>query len=304
VVTVLFRDPDAVSLMNGLPAGVQDVYWDGQGLLPAAARSAEVFVPAAPVTGHDLDLIPRLPVLRLVQLCSSGADAFVGRIPPGVLLCTASANGRYVAEWVVGALIAAQRELPRIVRAQDAHVWSRRPTSRLIGKTVMIYGYGSIGRHLARQLAAFEVTVVPVAATARPGVHAAAEVLGLLPGCDAVVVLVPLTDRTRGLVGAEFLAQLADGSLLVCASRGPVVDARALQREVAAGRIRAVLDVTDPEPLPPDSPLWDAPGVLISPHVAGLTDQTMTEAFAVVKEQLERFVAGRPLAHQVGADGY
>jgi phosphoglycerate dehydrogenase-like enzyme len=304
VVTVLFRDPDAVSLMNGLPAGVQAVYWDGQGLLPAAARSAEVFVPAAPVTGHDLDLIPRLPGLRLVQLCSSGADAFVGRIPPGVMLCTASANGRYVAEWVVGALIAAQRELPRIVRAQDAHVWSRRPTSRLIGKTVMIYGYGSIGRHLARQLAAFEVTVVPVAATARPGVHAAAEVLGLLPGCDAVVVLVPLTDRTRGLVGAEFLAQLADGSLLVCASRGPVVDARALQREVAAGRIRAVLDVTDPEPLPAGHPLWSAPGLLLTPHVAGAMTTDASRVMVLVKDQLARYAAGEPLRHVVGDQGY
>jgi phosphoglycerate dehydrogenase-like enzyme len=125
----------------------------------------------------------------------------------------------------------------------------------------------------------------------------------LLPDHDATVVVVPLTEATRGLVDARFLAAMPDGAVLVNAARGPVVDTGALLRELRSGRLRAALDVTDPEPLPADHPLWSAPGLLLTPHVGGSVPSGTRRAFAVVAEQLAAFVRGDAPPNLV-ADGY
>jgi phosphoglycerate dehydrogenase-like enzyme len=143
-------------------------------------------------------------------------------------------------------------------------------------------------------------TVVGVVSRARDGLHGIDELPELLPGADAVVVLAPLTDDTRGLIGPPELAAMRDGALLVNAARGPVVDADALLAEVQSGRLRVVLDVTDPEPLPKGHPLWSAPGTLcISPHVAGNSALASERAAVLAGEQLARWCAGEELLNVV-----
>jgi phosphoglycerate dehydrogenase-like enzyme len=150
-------------------------------------------------------------------------------------------------------------------------------------------------------LEGFDVDLTYVARTARDGVRSTDELPDLLPTADVVVVVVPVTPQTRGMVDAGFLAAMQDGALLVNAARGVVVDTGALLAELTAGRLRAALDVTDPEPLPEGHPLWSAPGLLLTPHVAGAVPDTNGRAAAVVVAQLRRVLAGEPLENVVGA---
>jgi len=163
----------------------------------------------------------------------------------------------------------------------------------------MILGHGSIGAAVEARLSPFGVNLIRVARTAHPGVHPVGELMSLLELADVVIVLLPLTPATTGLLGREELARLRRGALLINAARGPVIDTQALLLELRAGRITAVLDVTDPEPLPADHPLWDAPGLLITPHLAGDTDAGARRAFALVGDQVRRYVRGEPLANVV-----
>jgi phosphoglycerate dehydrogenase-like enzyme len=163
----------------------------------------------------------------------------------------------------------------------------------------MILGDGSIGGAVEARLEPFEVELIRVARHARPGVHAVDDLPALLPRAEIVVVLLPLTPETTGLLGAELLGRLRPGALLVNAARGPILDTEALLPLLQAGRVRAALDVTDPEPLGADHPLWDAPGTLITPHIAGDTPAAQRRAFALVGEQVGRYVRGEPLANAV-----
>jgi phosphoglycerate dehydrogenase-like enzyme len=265
------------------------------------AAQAQVWVPGG---GGDLaeGFLEALPRLRLVQLLSAGAERFAGLLPDGVVLCNArGAHTPSTAEWVVTAVLAAQRGLPELVREQDAGRWTPRTYSSVVGARVLVVGAGDIGRAVARMLAGFDVELTFVARTARNGVHGTDELPELLPQADVVVVVVPVTGETTGLVDAGFLAAMRDGALLVNAARGVVVDTAALLAELQAGRLRAALDVTDPEPLPEGHPLWSAPGLLLTPHVAGMVPQTNERAAAAVTAQLGRVLAGEPLLNVVDA---
>jgi phosphoglycerate dehydrogenase-like enzyme len=129
------------------------------------------------------------------------------------------------------------------------------------------------------------------------------ELAQLLPRAEVVVLAVPLTDATQGLVDAAFLSAMPDDGLLVNAARGAIVDHDALASELLTGRLRAALDVSEPEPLPADSPLRALPNLLYTPHVAGATDTIFPRVFALVGEQIRRLAAGEPLAHVVSAGG-
>src|SRR5207237_7951475 len=177
--------------------------------------------------------------------------------------------------------------------------WQRYQPRELAGSTVLIVGHGSIGEVVRRRLLLLRADIVAVAANARPGVHGAEELPDLVGRADAVVVLAPLTEQTRGMVDADFLARMQDGALLVNAGRGAVVDTDALVREAASGRLRAVLDVVEPEPLPAGHPLWSAPGVTITPHVAGDSVPAERRAARLAGEQLARFARGEPLINVV-----
>ncbi|HXC46606.1 MAG TPA: NAD(P)-dependent oxidoreductase, partial [Solirubrobacteraceae bacterium] len=172
----------------------------------------------------------------------------------------------------------------------------------LAGKTVMILGYGSIGLMVERLLGLYEAEVIRVARHARKGVHTVDELASLIGLADVAVVLLPLTAETKGLLDREMLGRMREGALLVNAARGPIVDSDALAELLQAGRIRAALDVTEPEPLPAEHPLWDVPGLLITPHFAGDTRGAERRAFALVGEQVRRYMRGEALVNVVEGD--
>lgn len=264
-----------------------------------AACDAQVWVPGGGVAIPEgfLEVLPRL---RLVQLLSAGAERFVGRLPEGVLLCNArGAHTPATAEWAVAATLAAQRGLPDFVRGQAEGRWAPSTHRSLVGASVLIVGAGDIGRAIGRMMAGFDVELTSVGRTARDGVRAADDLPELLPQADVVVLTVPVTPQTTGMVDAGFLAAMKDGALLVNAARGVVVDTDALLAELAAGRLRAALDVTEPEPLPPGHPLWTAPNLLLTPHVAGNVPEVNHRAAAAVVDQLRRVLADEPLANVV-----
>jgi phosphoglycerate dehydrogenase-like enzyme len=265
------------------------------------AVRAQVWVPrGGGANVPDNGFLDGLPRLQLVQLLSAGAERFVGRLPEGVLLCNArGAHTPSTAEWAVTATLAAQRGIPYFVREQVAGRWSSATFSSLVGARVLVVGAGDIGTTIARMLAGFDVELTYVARTARDGVRSTAELPQLLPQADVVILIVPVTPETTGMVDAQFLAAMKDGALLVNAARGVVVDTDALLAELTAGRLRAALDVTDPEPLPEGHPLWSAPGLLLTPHVAGAVPETNTRAAAAVTDQVARVLAGEPLVNVV-----
>jgi phosphoglycerate dehydrogenase-like enzyme len=254
------------------------------------------------VPNHDSavrEAVPGLTRLSVVQLLSAGSDSWEGVVPAQATLCSArGARDGPVTEWVLGALLGASTGLLHCARER---AWDRdRHLDDLGGWTVLVVGLGSIGHMVQSRLQALGTTVIGVASHPRDGVHGVDELPALLPDADAVVLLTPLTEATRGLIGAGELAAMPDGSVLVNAARGPVVDTDALLAEVAGGRLRAVLDVTDPEPLPDDHPLWSAPGVLsITPHVGGDSPLGWQRAAALAGDQLARWRAGEELLNVV-----
>jgi phosphoglycerate dehydrogenase-like enzyme len=272
------------------------------GPVTGEAAQAQVWVPRNGSPGiPDNGFLESLPRLRLVQLLSAGAEKFLGRLPEGVVLCNArGAHTPSTAEWVLTATLAAQRGIPFFVREQDAGRWSFTTHSSLVGARVLVVGAGDIGRAIGRMLAGFDVELTYVARTARDGVRSIDELPQLLPQADVVILVVPVTSETKGMVDADFLAAMPDGALLVNAARGVVVDTDALLAELVTGRLRAAVDVTDPEPLPAGHPLWSAPGLLLTPHVGGEVPQTGDRATATLVHQLKRVLAGAPLENVVG----
>jgi phosphoglycerate dehydrogenase-like enzyme len=221
-----------------------------------------------------------------------------------VTLCDAAGvHDASVAEWVAAVILADAKRLPQFEEARRAGEWRNDELEEVEGLELLILGHGSIGRAVEVRLAAFHVRFTRVARRARAGVHAIDELPELIGGADAVVVLVPLTDATRGLVDAPMLARMKPGALLVNAARGPVVVTDALVAALNEQRIRAALDVTDPEPLPEGHPLWSAPGLILTPHVAGDVPRFPQRAMELIAAQVRRYLAGEPLRNVV-SDGY
>ncbi|MFJ1791052.1 2-hydroxyacid dehydrogenase [Kitasatospora griseola] len=293
--------PYAPDVIGGLPAGLDALVWDGDGPVPSddALREVEFF--CLPYLRHAvaLPVIPHLPSLKVVQTLTAGMDDVLPQVPEGVLACSARGlHDASTAELAVTLILSSLRGVPHFTRLQDQGRWSQEFHQSLADRTVLILGYGSIGRALAARLEPFECEIVRVARSARPEerVHGVAELAELLPSADVVVLLTPLTPESRHLVDAGFLSRMKDGALLVNVARGPVVDTAALLAELTAQRLRAALDVTDPEPLPADHPLWHAPGVLITPHVGGPSSAFLPRARRTLREQILRFENGEPLA--------
>jgi phosphoglycerate dehydrogenase-like enzyme len=303
VSVICLPDAGAVQLVGDLPGEVTVVTWNGHGSPP---EDVEFWVPPYmfnEAARRDAALAS-MPALRVIQLTTAGAEVWAGHAPPGVLLCDGrGVHGGATAEWVLTAILSVLREFPRFVRGQDAHRWDPVTTDELAGKRVLVVGAGDLGENVAARLHAFDASPTLVARRSRDGVHGVAGLAALLPSADIVVLVVPLTAGTRGLVGADFLAAMADGALLVNGARGPVVVTDALVAELASGRLRAALDVTDPEPLPAGHPLWTAPNLLLTPHVGGNVTGFPRRAYRLVREQILRYAAGEPLANAV-TDGY
>jgi phosphoglycerate dehydrogenase-like enzyme len=263
--------------------------------LPEGRDEAEFLLPDWQ-DRDTLDAVPGLERVRLVQALSAGTDWLEPRVPPWATLCNArGTRDAPVAEWVVGAILG---DWYGQFTAARTRRWSDAKPRELQGATVLIAGHGSIGRAVERRLEPFGVKVLRVARGARDGVHATSELPALIGQADAVVVLTPLTPETRGLFDAALLARMRDGALFVNAARGRVVDTAALLAELESGRLRAVLDVVDPEPLPDDHPLWDA-ALSITPHNAGDTPAADARAIRFAVEQLGRYARGEPLLNVV-----
>jgi phosphoglycerate dehydrogenase-like enzyme len=283
-----------------LPDGVLADVWEGSGDPPATLPEVELFVPPYLAGTGSLRVIPAMTALRVVQTLTAGVDDIRPHVPEGVTLCNAhGVHDASTAELAVGLTLAALRGIPDFVRAAELGRWSHDTRQSLADRRVLIVGYGAVGAAVEARLAGFEVEVRRVARHARDGVSSFESLPSLLPWAEVVVLAVPMTDETRGLVDAGFLASLPDGALVVNVSRGPVVVTDALLAEVSSGRLLAALDVTDPEPLPEDHPLWHTPGVLISPHVGGDTTAFLPRARALVAAQIARYAAGEPLANVI-----
>lgn len=275
-------------------------------LVSEPASDVEMMV-LGPEFANDVPAIfGQLPELRVVQSFSAGVDYLLPLIPSGVMLCSAvGVHDASVSEWVVAAILSMRRRLPEFGRLQRRAEWvrdlaepgdfSNHPIDDLEGGTVLVLGYGSIGKALAVRLAPLGARVVGVAQHARPDAVTAESLPQLLPGADVVVDLLPLTSGTRKFVDAKFLSQMKTGAMFVNAGRGGTVDTDALLDALRTGQVRAALDVTDPEPLPADHPLWKEPNVLITPHIAGTVARWEHRAYRFAGEQIRRYAAGQPL---------
>ncbi len=297
---------DPADLGDDLPAGVRVEQVDpGVHEGDALAEIADVafYVPAYDTPVDFAAVLPAMTSLRVVQTQTAGVDNVAAHVPTGVLLCNArGVHDASTAELAVALLLASLRGLPGFVRAQAEGRWTYERRRALADHTVLLVGHGSIGEAVERRLEGFECHVLRVARKPREDsrgrpVRGLDDLPDLLPRADAVVLLLPLNDATRGLVDARFLARMKDGAVLVNVARGPVVDTDALLAETGSGRLLAALDVTDPEPLPADHPLWRSAGVLISPHVGGATTAMSPRVHALLRDQLARFAADEPLAN-------
>ncbi|MGB9148380.1 MAG: 2-hydroxyacid dehydrogenase [Acidobacteriaceae bacterium] len=285
-------------------------------------REIEVeFWIAPPWTSHCERQWPWLRGVRVVQATVAGVEALLRMLPRDVTLC----DGRGIhtistAEWAVTAVLASLKYLPLYDDIRRSGVWSRRKEAEdryralhatdrrfypvvlneeLHGKQVLIVGYGSIGQAIEERIKPFGAEITRVARTAREGVHAVSELPSLLPVADIVILIVPGTSETTGLIGAREIALMKQGALLVNAARGPVVDTDALLAALQSNRIRAALDVTEPEPLPDGHPLWSAPNLLLTPHIASSTPAFMPRAMELAAAQVGRYLRGEPLENIV-----
>ena len=280
--------------------GVEMVVWPEGETSPARADEIEFLVPDYTRARRVARMLDRLPRLRAVQLQTAGYDAVLDLVPPGLdLLSARGVHDDATAELALGLTIASLRGIDLAVR-EHGH-WHQDVERRsLADSDVAILGYGSIGRAIAERMLACRARVTGVATSVRDD-----DLVGRVATADdvdwstqhVVVVVLPLSAATRHAVDAPFLARLQDGALVVNVGRGPVVDTEAVLAE--AGRLHFALDVTDPEPLPDDHPLWAAPGVLITPHIAGGTTAMLPRMAALVRDQLERLRDGRPLRNVV-----
>jgi phosphoglycerate dehydrogenase-like enzyme len=308
-------------LLRDFPEGVE--------LIPVSDKmdhdvEVDVWIPD-PYTKVAMQTYPHLRGVKLVLSMLAGTEWIPGTVGPHVTICNArGAHNISTAEWTLAAILAMLKYFPLYLDIQRSGVWKRRFEAsehfvritgeanevyppvlgeELTGKTVMLVGYGAIGKEIERILAPFDVEILRVARNARtePNVHAVSELDSLLPKADVVVLILPATAESKGLIGARQLGLMRQGALLVNAARGPVVDTDALVETLNAGRIRAALDVTDPEPLPEGHPLWSCPNLLITPHVGASTPQFTPRALKTAAEELRRYMKGEPLQNIVQA---
>lgn len=305
VLTVSVPGPEGANYLDGLPPEVALLVWDGlTATVPDGAERIEMFVGRYNAPPPRAELLAGLPALRVIQLLSAGVDPWLPVVPDGVMLCSGrGVHGASTAELAVAGMLAVLREVPAFLAAQAARRWDRLVADGLDGRRVLVIGAGDIGIRVATAVRAFDADTTLVARRSRDGVASVDELPALLPEHDVVVIAVPHTPETTRLVDSRFLAAMPDGGLLVNVARGPIVDTDALLAELTSRRLRAFLDVTDPEPLPPDHPLWDAPNLLLTPHVGGGTRGWERRAYELVRAQILRLLHGEQLANQVTA-GY
>lgn len=288
--TVLVPDERGMFALAGIPHVHAVAYDPERPHLPVGAGDAEILVAHRLDPAESAPLFAQLPRLRMVQLFSSGVERWTHVVPDGVALSNADrAHGGAVAEWVVAQLLAHVRDLSGYRIKQQNRQWVAHRTGTLSDRNALVFGAGDIGENIRRRLEPFGCTVTLVGRTARPGIVDFAQGRAMLGDRDVVILALPLDDSTVRLVDAGFLATMKDGAVLINAGRGELVDTEALLGE--SGRVNAILDVTDPEPLPVEHPLWSAPGVVVTPHAAGITDDVLDRCWSAVARKIAAYVA-------------
>ena len=277
-----------------LPAGVEVVVWPMDG--PAPRERFDLVVPPYLSMTAVLARLEGVEV-GLVQSQSIGYDGVIQHLPAGLRFANAaSVHETSTAELAIGLAIAAQRRLDKFAVDTAAGRWAPVFADSLADRRVLLLGYGGVGKAVAARLAPFEVDLTVVASRARDEdgmpVHGVSELPALLPSAEIVILTLPGGEETRGIVDDAFLSALPDGALVINVGRGSLVDTDALVDHVRRGRLRAALDVTDPEPLPDSHPLWGLPGVLIAPHVGGASSAMHPRIARLVRTQIERLAAG------------
>lgn len=310
-----------------LPAELFRDFPEGIELIPVSDKmdhdvEIEVWIPD-PYSTKAIRAWPRLQGVKLVLAMMAGTEWIPETVGPHVTICNAhGAHNISTAEWTVSAILTTLKYFPLYLDIQRSGIWKRRfeasahyakitgdthtvyppvLAEELTGKTVLLVGYGSIGKEIERMLVPFSVDMIRVARSPRsePEVHAVSELDRLLPRADVVILILPATAESRGLIGERQLGLLHQGALLVNSARGPIVETDALVDALNSGRIRAALDVTEPEPLPEGHPLWSCPNLLLTPHIGGSTPQFAPRALRTVADELQRYINGEPLRNVV-----
>jgi phosphoglycerate dehydrogenase-like enzyme len=309
------------SLLSVMPEGVE--------MVPLEARldrdvDLDVWIPDA-LTPRAKEIWQHLRGVKLVLSLMAGTEWIPETVGPHVTICNArGAHNIATAEWTVAAIFASLKYVPLYCEIQASGNWKRRKEAaeqyarlhpdqgaiyppvmqeELAGSKVLMVGYGSIGKDIERMLEPFDVELTRVARTARtePMVYPIPDLDRLLPDADIVILILPLTPESHGLIGAHEMSRMKKSALLVNAARGPVVQTDALVEALNTGAIRAAIDVTDPEPLPEGHPLWKCPNLYITPHIGGSSPRFMRRALKVVAAELERYINGEPLENVVQA---
>lgn len=266
----------------------------------AAMADVTFYVPRYMSGLAGLEPIRGMSSLRHVQLPNAGYDDAVAFRREGLTFCNArGVHDISTAELALGLMIASLREIDKFVLAQSSGQWLQGPRPSLAYKKVALVGFGSIGQTIGRMLEPFNVDLHAFTRSGSNGTHTMAELDGLLPTFDVVILILPATPQTVNLMDQRRLGLMKDGALLVNVARGTIVDTDALVGELESGRIRAALDVTNPEPLPADHRLWHAPGVIISPHVGGNSSAFEPGMRALLATQFSRLAAGEELINIV-----
>ena len=311
----------AKELLLDFPAGIELIELSAQ-----MDRDVEidVWIPDA-YSSQAVRAWPHLRGVKLVLALMAGTEWLSPVVGPHVTICNAhGAHNISTAEWTLASILSMLKFFPQFLEIQRAGEWKRRfdmpghyaaitgderplyppvMLEELTGKTVLLVGYGSIGKDIERMLAPFKVDLLRVARTPRtdPQVHAVSELDALIPRAHVIVLILPSTAKTHWLIDHAQFALMRQGALLVNAARGPIVNTEALVDALNGGRIRAALDVTDPEPLPDGHPLWTCPNLFITPHVGGSSPQFAPNAVRVASEELRRYMNGEPLHNVVQA---
>ena len=287
------------TFLQGVDFAGEHIFYDGAPT-QADLERAGFFVPEYMGPKSTVEVLVGLPGLEVVQLLTAGFDYVLPYLPAGVKLCNAAGvHDASTAELAIGLMVSSLRGLDVAARNMVSGTWQHETRPSLADRSVLVLGAGGVGQAIRARLEPFETTVTMIGRTTRTGVHAVSELESLLPTADVVVIAVPLDVTTEGLVDLQFLQRMKAGALLVNVARGRVVATDALIAQLHAGHISAALDVTDPEPLPPDHPLWSCPNLLISPHVGGDTSAFGPRARALVRDQLVRWAAGRELRNVI-----
>lgn len=311
----------SAELFRGFPQGIE--------LIPLPREldhdvDIEVWIPD-PYPTRNRHIVPHLRGVKLVLSMMAGTEWIPAAMGPHVTICNArGAHNISTAEWTLSAILTMLKHFPLFLEVQRSGEWKRRfqataeyenltgdtrplyppvMLEELTGKTVMLVGYGSIGKDIERILEAFHVELIRVARTPRenPTVHAVRELDSLLPKAQVIILILPATAETQHLIDAHQFSLMRRGTLLVNAARGPIVNTDALVHALESRRIRAAIDVTDPEPLPLGHPLWKCPNLLITPHVGGSSPEFARRALKIAADELRRYMAGEPLLNVVQA---